>query len=80
MRMFKNEIKKKEVIKKTLAFYLHYRRVTTQSGLIQWFKMSWYGFIGDKNLEHTLGSGAVRVDFVCTLILHVKAIKQKVKR
>ena len=49
MRMFNNEIKKKEVIKKTPAFYLNYRRVTTQSGLTQWFKMSGYGFSGDKN-------------------------------
>ena len=36
--MFNNEIKKKEVIKKTLAFYLNYRRVTTQSGLRQLVK------------------------------------------
>ena len=42
--------------------------------------MSGYGFSGDKNLEQTFtseGSGAVRVDFDCTLILHVEAIKQK---
>ena len=57
-----------------------YRRVTTQSGLTQLFKMSGYRFSGDKNLEQTFaseGSGAVRVDFDCTLILHVEAIKQK---
>ena len=42
--------------------------------------MSRYGFSGDKNLEQTFaseGSGAVRVDFDCTIILHVEAIKQK---
>ena len=42
--------------------------------------MSGYGFSGDKSLEQTFapeGSGAVRVDFDCTLILHVEAIKQK---
>ena len=42
--------------------------------------MSGYGFSGDKNLEQTFaseGSRAVRVDFDCTLILHVEAIKQK---
>ena len=52
--------------------------------------MDGYGFGGDKNLEQTFaseGSGikiikwvslrAVRVDFDCTLILHVEAIKQK---
>ena len=80
MGMFNNEINKREVIKKTPAFYLNYRRVTTQSGLTQWFKMSGYRFSGDKNLEQTFaseGSGAVRVDFDCTLILHVEAIKQK---
>ena len=80
MGMFNNEIKKKEVIKKPPAFYLNYRRVTTQSGLTQWFKMNGYGFSIDKNLEQTFaseGSGAVRVDFDCTLILHVEAIKQK---
>ena len=80
MGMFNNEIKKKEVIRKTPAFYLNYRRVTTQSGLTQWFKMSGYGFSGDQNLEQTFaseGSGALRADFDCTLILHVKAIKQK---
>ena len=80
--MFNNEIKKKEVIKKkTPTFYLNYRRVTTQSGLTQWIKRSGYGFSGDKNLEQRFaseGSGAVRVDFDCTLILHVEAIKQKV--
>ena len=79
--MFNNEIKKKEVIKKkTPTFYLNYRRVTTQSCLTQWFKTSGYGFSGDKNLEQTFaseGSGAIRVDFDCTLILHVEAIKQK---
>ena len=80
MGMFNNEIKKKEVIKKTPAFFLNYRIVTTQSGLTQGFKTSRYGFSGDKNLEQTFaseGSGAVRVDFDCTLILHVDAIKQK---
>ena len=49
-------------------------------GLTQWFKTSGYGFSGDKNLEQTFvseGSGAVRVDFDCILILHVEAIKQK---
>ena len=74
MGMFNNEIKKKEVIKNTPAFYLKYRRVTTQSGLTQWFKMSGYGFSGDKHLEQTFaseGSGAVRVDFDCTIFLHV---------
>ena len=71
------KLRKKEVIKKTPAFYLNYRRVTTLSGLTQWFKMSGYGFSGDKNLEQTLGSRAVRVDFDCTLILHVEAINQK---
>ena len=79
MGMFNNEIKKKKVIKKTPTFYLNYRRVTTQSGLTQWFKTSGYGFSGDKSLEQTFsseGSGAVRVDFDCTLILHVEAIKQ----
>ena len=75
--MFNNEIKRKKVIKKTPAFYLNYRRVTTQSGLTQLFKMSGYGFSGDKNLEQILGNGAVRVDFDCTLFLHVEAIKQK---
>ena len=80
MGMFNNDIKKKEVIKKTPAFYLNYRRVTTQSGLTQWFTMNGYGFSGDKNLEHAFasdGSGAIRVDFDCTIILHVEAIKQK---
>ena len=80
MGMFNNEIKKKEVIKKTPAFCLNYRRVTTQSGLTQWFKMSGYGFSGDKNLEQTFaseGSGALRVDLDCTIILHVEPIKQK---
>ena len=80
MGVINNEFKKKEVIKKTPTFYLNYRRVTTQSGLTQWFKMSGNGFSGDKNLEQTFaseGSGAVRVDFDCTLILHVEAIKQK---
>ena len=79
--MYNNEIKKKEVIKKkTPTFYLNYRRVTTQSGLTQWFKTSGYGFSGNKNLEQTFaseGNGALRVDFDCTLILHVEAIKQK---
>ena len=40
--------------------------------------MSGYVFSGDKKLEQTFaseGSGAVRTLF-CTLILHVKAIKQ----
>ena len=78
--MLNNEIKKKEV-KKTPAFYLNYRRVTTQSGFTHWIKMSGYGFSGDKNLEQTFaseGNGEVRVAFDCTLILHVVAIKQKV--
>ena len=78
MGMFNNEIKKKEVIKKPLCSYLNYRRVTTQSGLTQWVKMEGYGLSGDKNLEQTFaseGSGAVCVDFGCTLILHVEAIK-----
>ena len=42
--------------------------------------MSGYGFSGNKNLEQTFaseGSGAVRVEFDCTLILHVETIKQK---
>ena len=42
--------------------------------------MSGYGFGGDKHLEQTFaseGSGAVRVDFDCTIILHVETIKQK---
>ena len=42
--------------------------------------MRGYRFSGDKKLEQTFaseGSGAVRVDFDCTLILHVEAIKQK---
>ena len=42
--------------------------------------MSGYGFNRDKNLEQSFaseGSGAVRVDFDCTIILHVEAIKQK---
>ena len=72
MGMFNYVITKKEVIKKTPAFYLNYIRVTTQSGLTQWFKMSGYGFSGDKNLEQTFASeesGAVRADFDCTLIL-----------
>ena len=60
MGMFNNETKKKEVIKKTPTFYLNYRRVTTQAGLTQWFKMSGYGFSGTFASE---GSGAVRVDF-----------------
>ena len=38
MGMSNNKIKKKEVIKKLPAFYLNCRRVTTQSGLTQWFK------------------------------------------
>ena len=76
MGIFNNEIKKKEVIKKTPAFYLNYRRVTTQSGLTQWSKMSGYGFSGEQTFASE-GSGAVRVDFDCTLILHVEAIKQK---
>ena len=76
MGMFNNEIKRKEVIKKTPTFYLNYRRVTTQSDLTQWIKTSGYGFSGDKNFASE-GSGAVRVDFDCTLILHAEAIKQK---
>ena len=51
MGMLNNEIKKKEVIKKTPTFNLNYRRVTSQAGLTQWFKTSGYGFSGDKNLE-----------------------------
>ena len=42
--------------------------------------MSGYEFSGNKNSEQTFaseGSGAVRVDFDCTLILHVEAIKLK---
>ena len=42
--------------------------------------MSGYGFSGDKNLEQRFaseGTGAVRVDFDCTIILHVETIKQK---
>ena len=74
--MFNNKIKKKEVIKKTPAFYLNYRRVTTQSGLTQWVKTSGYGFSGEQ-IFASEGSGAVRVDFDCTIILHVEAIKQK---
>ena len=80
MGMFNNEIKKKEAIKKPPGFYLNYRRVKTQSGLTQWVKTEGYGFSGDKNLEQTFaseGSGAVRVDFDCTQILHAEAIKQK---
>ena len=80
MGMFTNEIKKKEVTKKTPTFYLNYRRVTTQSGLTQWIKRSGYGFSGDKNLEQRFaseGSGAVRVDFDCTLIFHVEDINKK---
>ena len=50
MGMF-NEIKRNEVIKKTPALYLNYRRVTTQSGLTQCFKMSGHGLSGDKNFE-----------------------------
>ena len=76
MGMFNNDIKKKEVIKKTPAFYLNYRRVTTQSGVTQWVKASGYGFSGEQTFASE-GSGAVRVDFDCTLILHVEAIKQK---
>ena len=82
MRVFHNEIKKKEgvIIKKTPAFYLNYRRVTTQSGLTQRVKKDGRRLSGVKNFEQTFaseGSGAVRVDFDCTLILHVEAIKQK---
>ena len=62
MGMFNIEIKKKEkdVIKITSAFYLNYRKVTTQSGLTQWFKVSGYGFSGDKNLELTFASDGSR--------------------
>ena len=45
--------------------------------------MSRYGFSGDKNLQQTFASersGAFRVDFDCTLILHVEATKQKIWR
>ena len=76
MGMFNNEIKKKEVIKKIPTFYLTYRRVTTQSDLTQWVKKDGRGF----SIEQTFaseGNGAVRVDFDCSLILHVEAIKQK---
>ena len=76
MGMFNNEIKKKEIIKKTPTFYLNYRRVTTQSGLTQWVKTGGYGFSVEQTFASE-GSGAVRVDFDCTLILHVEAIKQK---
>ena len=38
MGMFNNEIKKTEVIKKPQAFYLNYRRVTTQSDLTNGLK------------------------------------------
>ena len=80
--MFNNEIKEKEkeVIKKTPAFYLDYRRVKTKSGLTQWFKTSGNVFSRDKYSEQAFaseGSGAVRVDFDCSLIVHVEAIKQK---
>ena len=54
MGMFNNEIKKKEVIKRPLAFYIYYQRVTTQSSLTQWFKMNGYGFSGDKTLEKNI--------------------------
>ena len=80
MGMFNYEIKKKQVIKKPQAFYLNYPSETTQSGLNQWFKMSGHGFSGDKILEQTFASegiGAVRVDFYCTINLHVEAMKQK---
>ena len=80
MGLFNNEITKKEVIKKTPTYYLYYRRVKTESGLTQWFKINGYEFSGDKNLEQTFASersGAVREDFDCTIILHVEAIKQK---
>ena len=72
--------KKNKLLRKPRLFYLNYQRVTTQSGLTQWFKTSGSGFSEDKNLEQTFaseGSGAVRVDFDCSLILHVEAIKQK---
>ena len=79
MGMFNNEIKKKEIIKKTRSFtYLNYRRVTTQSGLSQWLKMGGYGFSGEQTFASE-ETGAVRVDFDCTLILNVEAIKQKVR-
>ena len=74
------KLSQKKLLRKKPCFYLNFRRVTTQSGLTQCFKMSGYGFSGDKNLEQTFaseGSGAVRADFDCTLILHVEAIKQK---
>ena len=70
------KLKKKEVIRKTPAFYLNYRRVTTQCGVIQWFKMSGYGFSRDKTLEQTFASEG-SVDFDFTLILHVEDMKQK---
>ena len=74
------KLRQKNVIKKIRVFYLNYRRVTAQTGLTQLFKMDGYGLSGDKNLKQTFaseGSGAVRVDFDCILILHVEAIKQK---
>ena len=72
------KLRKKKFFKKPQIFYLNYRRVTTQSGLTQWFKMSGYGLSGDKKLEQTFASeGSGAVDFDCTLILHVEAIKQK---
>ena len=55
---------------------MNYRRVTTQSGLIQWVKISGYGFSGEQTFASE-GSGAVGVDFYCTLIFHVETIKQK---
>ena len=73
------KLRKKKLLRRKPRLFNN-RRVTTQSGLTQWFKTSGYGFSGDKNLELTFASEesrAVRVDFDCTLILHVKAIKQK---
>ena len=65
--MFNNKIKKKKVIKKTRPFYLNYRRVKTQSGLLQWVKTSGYGFSGEQTFASE-ESGAARVEFDCTLI------------
>ena len=50
MGMFTDEIKKKEVIKKTPAFDLNYRRATTQSGLTQWVEKDGCGFSVEQHL------------------------------
>ena len=60
------KLRKKKLLSKPRLFTL-----TTTT---QWFKISGRGYSGDKQLEQTLaseGSGAVRVDFDYTLILHV---------